>query len=321
MRNTLLLTATAILALPAAASAVVVPLQGNFINTAVGDNGTLGAGGGTKPGLQFDPTGMGNFNPNADFITPGIPFEGFNFQSDQSGVVGNNNSGVTFGFAETMATTDLSGTGFDNRAIWSGSNGQVSITIDTRFNDDQRSVEMFTTVTAIQDQTNAFFSRQIDPDPDSESGGTSNTRNFRGLDLNNDGDFDDDGEVGPSRLIGAEGQNVGQTIVLFTFESGIPVNTGIDASCCSFDTPVNVFGGGDFAGDTLADHGLGIAFSLGDLIAGQSISFSYFYGVAAEFDDIDIDPDPDPMDVPAPGALGLLGLGLAGIAAARRRRA
>ena len=37
-------------------------------------SGTFGSGGSTSPGLLFDPTGTGTFDPSFDYLTPGSPF-------------------------------------------------------------------------------------------------------------------------------------------------------------------------------------------------------------------------------------------------------
>ncbi len=55
-------------------SAVAAPIvmEGDFVRTAVGDNGTLGAGGSADPGIMHDPTGSRSWGPE-DYLTPGTP--------------------------------------------------------------------------------------------------------------------------------------------------------------------------------------------------------------------------------------------------------
>ena len=53
-------------------------LENEWVRAGVnGTTGTFGSGGGTSPGLLFDPTGTGTFDPSYDYLTPGSPFDGF----------------------------------------------------------------------------------------------------------------------------------------------------------------------------------------------------------------------------------------------------
>ncbi len=53
-------------------------LQNDWVKAGVNTNtGTLGSGGGTSPGLLFDPTGTGTFNAAYDYLTPGSPLMDF----------------------------------------------------------------------------------------------------------------------------------------------------------------------------------------------------------------------------------------------------
>src|SRR6056297_1006498 len=89
--------------LPVTAAPII--LEGDFIRTAVSDDGTMGFGGNTSPGILHDPTGTGDFSLNDDYLTPGSPFEAFSVQSDQSGLVANRNNA-----GDNIASTGITDT-------------------------------------------------------------------------------------------------------------------------------------------------------------------------------------------------------------------
>ena len=69
-------------------------LQNEWIKAGVNANtGTLGSGGGTSPGLLFDPTHTSTFNAGYDYLTPGSPFDGFSLKVDSANKT-NNNTGT-----------------------------------------------------------------------------------------------------------------------------------------------------------------------------------------------------------------------------------
>src|SRR5210317_1411922 len=69
-------------------------LQNEWIRAGINLNtGTFGSGGGTSPGLLFDPAGTGTFNPSYDYLTPGSPFDGFSVKIDGTNYT-NNNTGA-----------------------------------------------------------------------------------------------------------------------------------------------------------------------------------------------------------------------------------
>jgi len=179
------------LGLPTAAAAVPAPaneiLSGDYIKIGLNDKGTLGVGGNTSPGVLYDGTGTGAFNPAYDYLTPGTPFEGFTV----SGTAGadftatNNNSNLGAAAISGVLTSyngvAHDGVTNDNRAVWTGTYGGLfNITHDYAFNDDGQQLNIGTTIEALADLTNLTFARFTDPDAVAAAGDSSATNNFRG---------------------------------------------------------------------------------------------------------------------------------------------
>lgn len=305
------------------AQAAPIQMQGNFLWTQVSDDGTLGNGT-SSPGLIHDATGTGTFNTaTGDYLRPGTPFEGFGIRSDQGGLDGNRNSsgGGFVGGSDNVSQTSLTdlSAGTLNHVRWNGTiAGLFNIQHDFVFSDDDENISITTMITALQTVTNVSFSRGIDPDPDNYSGGTANTNNERGLDLNNDGDYTDPGEHAPEDFISAEGSISGLAMAMFT-DSATPHNTGIVTQCCEVIDPTRYLTAGDFAPmagfDSFDDHGIGLGFDIGDMDAGEKATIEYAYVFGDTVETVDI-----PTEVSEPSMLALFGLGLAGLAYVRRRK-
>jgi hypothetical protein len=299
-----------------AAHSAPIQMQGNFLWTQVSDDGTLGNGN-TMPGLIHDATGTGTFNTaTGDYLRPGTPFEGFGVRSDQGGVLGNRNSSGD-SFAQT-SLTDLSA-GTLNHVRWTGTvAGLFNIEHNYLFDDTDENISITTVLTALTSLTNVQFSRAIDPDPDNYSGGTASTRNERGLDLNNDGDYDDAGEQSRENFVSAEGSISGLAMAMFT-NSAITHNTGIVTNCCSVIDPTPYLNGGNFTPivgfDSVGDHGIGLGFDIGAMENGDSVTITYAYVFGDTVGTVDI-----PTEVAEPSVLALFAMGLIGLGLARRRK-
>jgi outer membrane autotransporter protein len=240
-------------------------LEGDFIQTGVSNNGTLGVGGGINPGFIFDSTGTRNFNIANDYLTPGTPYEGFSVRYNGSGVIVNNNHGGTLGIGPSAAPTVVSSgvSGYDNAVTWSGSiSGVLNMTHLYGLNNNGQRVEITTTITALTDLNDLKFARFIDPD----SGGTNsiNTRGNASLGL------------AANDWVNSESETNGATLGLLS-TSSVTHNTAIVSFPWSNDPNVYLAG----SGDSIGDDSIGLAFDIGTLLNGQSIELVYWYAVAA----------------------------------------
>lgn len=153
-------------------------LENNWIRAGVNKNaGTFGSGGGTSPGLLFDPTGTGTFNTGFDYLTPGSPFDGFALKVD--GVnVSNNNTGTT-SFIDPDGLTDGA-----NNLTWSGDKlfGSSSWNITNTFTLGTATpyIDVTTAITAGSAASSVWFGKYIDPDSQGVPGDSSSTDNVLG---------------------------------------------------------------------------------------------------------------------------------------------
>jgi hypothetical protein len=297
---------SSMLVLTAQAQAAPIVMEGDYVKTAVSDNGTLGYGGTTSPGILHDPTGTGTYGID-DYLTPGTPFEGFSVYSAETGVIANNNSSYTGGTvvsgSMTGSISDISGT-YDQAVNYTGSFGDFfSISTDTYFNDGDERISMTTTITAMKELTDVSFARWLDPDPDVRSYGSYFTENGRGAT-----------GLAAEDWVHSEGVRTGLTIGLYS-DSDVEHNTSViggsgDPGSWSVDPRVYLAGYDDGDGD----YSIGLAFMLDDMLKGDSITFTYHYVMGDSLDTVDIPDTPGAVPVPAaaylfaPALLGLMGL-------------
>ena len=306
----LLLVGAAAAGLATQAHAVPLVLEGNFIRVGISDAGTFGSNGNNQPGFQHNAAGTGApFASNRDYISPGIPHDGFSIKSAQTGWIQNDNAAIGGAFG-TASPTLTSVAGFSLAATWTGSSGgQVQVTNTYFYNPGDERVNVSTTITALTNLTDLRFARSVDPDSDNAPPfNTASTINTRG-----------NTTLAPEDLIASEGAVTGLFLAILNLSGNtFTHNTRIDGSCCSNIDPDVVLGGGGalFPATSTGDQGMNMAWDIGTLNQDQSVTIRYAYVVGDEIGDIVVDP---PTRVPGPPTLALLGLGIAALGFARRR--
>lgn len=290
------------------ANAAPLTLEGDYIRVGISDYGTLGSGGATSPGLLHDPTGTSTFGVN-DYITPGTPHEGFSLVSDQFSFSQNDNDGFSdFGTASPTLLVGPDALGYANAATWSGGNAFLSITNSYFFNPGDQRILVTTKITALSDLADLAFARSVDPDPDVNTFGSFSTNNQRGNLL-----------FGVDDFIGAEGPSTGLTLAIVNLNGDVYVHgTQINGSCCSNIDPYDVlaFPGGV---TSVGDHGLNMAWRIGDLTTGSIATINYAYAVGDRIGTVGGDGGVIPE--PASWLMMIAGFGLVGAALRRRRLA
>ena len=289
LQKKVIATALLSLALPMSAFATAT-LQNAYVLAGVSDYGTLGSNSNTPPGILFDKTGTSTYGVN-DFLTPGTPFEGF-YLTSSAGSYSSNNTGSSSFSAFTLvqnAADSVTATGTSTNGMLGVVNAYQLTTIAGR-----SAIEITTTLTnkSTSAMTGIEFLRTLDPDPDVNAFGSYYTTNVV---------LSDDQSCGT-------GVSSGQTICIFTTAT-YAHKAGVSASWTT--SPASYLSGLD---DGNGDYAIGVAFNLGDLAAGDSLTVTYGYALGAS-------RDIATGAVPEPTSALLVATGLLGLAGLRKRKA
>lgn len=281
------------LAAPAApALAAPVTVEGEFIRLGVSESGAL-IDHTTFTGIQFDPTGSGNFTNGVDYLTPGTPFAfysigvngafatagGLNFENNPFGA-------TTINLAPPGASPYIQTSG--------GMFGGLGFTQVLSFDLSSRTIQARLTFTNVSGSAleNVVYAVGFDPDQDINLPGSES--------------FDTDNRVNGQ---GAEA-SVTAIAPLLRFGITLANTSGWEATWASNrnDRETNPYILSSFGvDDGFGDTELTLGYNLGTFAAGEQKSIGYDYTLFV-------------AQVPEPGMLPLMFAGLL-LLGARRRRA
>ena len=165
------------------AGRATLTLVGNCLKIGAKDTGSLGVGGGTTPGIQYDDTCTGTFNDAYDFLTPGTPYEGVSVNVDGTNYVDNNDGPNQINTAPSIVDKSgvaYRGVTFDKRVVQFSENAKFKMENDIRFNNSSKFIEITTYITATDAIAELYIGRFIDSDAVVTVGDSNATNNAVG---------------------------------------------------------------------------------------------------------------------------------------------
>jgi hypothetical protein len=256
----------AILSVPVAAQNVI--LQNEYIKAGVNvSTGTLGSGGNTNPGIQYDNAGTSTFNSAYDYLTPGSPYEGWAVRIDNTDgtkfkLYGNNNAGFQSD-GNTAVTGAWAGTPTVASAVWAGTTTEFGIRHTYSLPSAQRYLDITTRIEATAAMPHMYFGRYIDPDAVAAPGDSSATDNVRGY-----------GIIPKSNVVFSEATVSRYALGLYSAQVGT-VNTSIQGWTSD---PKNYYLNTDGRADvSTGDDTIGIAFYAANVAVGDILTYNYAY--------------------------------------------
>jgi hypothetical protein len=240
-------------------------LQNVWVRAGVNTNtGTLGSGGGTSPGLLFDPTGTGTFNSAYDYLTPGSPFDGFSLKVDGTNKT-NNNTGIvqiakTGGLTLSNSNTTLTWTGASDFGgnTWSVSNA-YTLGVGKPY------IDITSTIVAGGAASNVYFAKFIDPDSQGMPGDSSATDNVLGY-----------GAIPSTNVAFSEATVSRYALGLYSAASNVAAGINVWNTQADSYTNANASCGTGVLYCT-NDHTIGLTFSWTGVNSGDTLTASYAY--------------------------------------------
>lgn len=280
------LTAVAVLATFAiGAQAASTTIASGDITAVIGDGGTFDvntptSAGGT-PGLSYK---------GVEFVNWGTPISWWSFGNTGSGYTTADSTGVTNPLGSTTYPAGAAAT------TTVGLNSLTFFQTATIVAANQLAVQVSFTNNGKDVLKGMYYGVGFDPDQGIPQGlgyGTANVINAQG--------------AGAS--VSATAGNYTVTLANTTSASAVGISAYIDpVNCCTVVDPQAVFGLQAAGFANIADSSISLAYSLGDIAVGQTVTVGYNYVFAAV-------PEPETY------ALFMAGLGLMGFVARRRIRA
>ena len=161
-------------------------LAGRCIKIGVKSTGSLGVGGNTNPGIQYDDSCTGTFSDDYDFLTPGTPYEGISVNADNTNYTDWNDSyGAASPIDSNQSMVDKSGIAYggetwDKRVIQQSENAKFVMVNDIRFNNYSKFIEIKTSITPKSNIAELYVGRAIDSDAVVSGDDSSGTNNALG---------------------------------------------------------------------------------------------------------------------------------------------
>ena len=224
--------------------------------------GTLGSGGNTNPGIQYDSTGTGTFNSSYDYLTPGSPFEGWSVRIvDGSGtLVGqyhNNNTGVV-----DVTGGAWVGTPTASGAVWAVSYSDFNLQHTYSLPSGKQYLDIDTRIEAKIAMPGLYFARFTDPDARAAAGDTSATDNVRGY-----------GVIPKANVVFSEATTSRYALGLYSV--ALNSNTSISPS---WSTNAADYYNNTSGQDVVrGDYTIGVAFYSTGLAIGDIVTYRYAY--------------------------------------------
>lgn len=243
-------------------------LENEYIRAGINNTtGTLGSGGNTNPGIQYDNAGTGTFNPSYDYLTPGSPYEGWAVRIDstdgtQYKLYGNNNAGFQSDGNTSVAGAWV-GTPTAGSAVWLGSATEFDIKHTYSLPSAQKYLDITTQIDAKIAMPHLYFGRYIDPDAVAAPGDSSATDNVRGY-----------GIIPKTNVVFSEATVSRYALGLYSAKP-----TGVNTSIQGWTSdPKNYYlNTGGRADVSNGDDTIGIAFYAANVAVGDILTYNYAY--------------------------------------------